>query len=226
MSHPFSLTTLSAIQFWTIFRENPTMMIFNALLISTIILASNVAARETPPMTGPRAEEYRSGAVHAEIMSLKRATYSRNRESGLYRNSNHWKPVQTLTKCNNGTATTPSGDKFRCKNIDLAYFVSHAGLGSVTGEGSSMWGWTAPDGREFAAIGQADGATFVEVDRKTGALVYLGRLPQPTGVEPEIWREIRMMKNYAVIGSEATGHGVQIFDMTNVGIVHWHGSKL
>lgn len=79
-----------------------------------------------------------------------------------------------------------------------------------------MWGWTAPDGREFAAIGQADGAAFVEVNRWTGALVYLGRLPQPAGVEPEIWREIRMMKNFAVIGSEAKGHGIQIFDMRKV----------
>ena len=171
-------------------------------------------------MTGPRAEEYRSGAVHMKIMSLKLATYSRNRESGLYRTSQKWKPVKALAKCKNGVAITPSGDTFRCNNIDLAYFASHADLGSVTGEGSSMWGWTAQDGREFATIGQADGAAFVQVDRKTGALVYLGRLPQPAGVEPMIWREIRMMKNYAVIGSEATGHGVQVFNMAKVGVVH------
>jgi len=189
-----------------------------ALLISITFLASNVSTRETPPMTGSRTEEYRSGAVHMELMSLKLATYSRNRDSGLYRNSQKWKPIKTLTRCKNGVAITHTGDSFRCKNIDLAYFASHAGLGSVTGEGSSMWGWTAGDGREFAAIGQADGAAFVEVDRISGTLVYLGRLPQPKGVEPEIWREIRMLKNFAVIGSEAVGHGVQIFDMQRVTI--------
>ncbi|KAF8434008.1 hypothetical protein BGX38DRAFT_1251615 [Terfezia claveryi] len=189
------------------------MKFFVTLLVGITVLASKVSTRETPPMTGSRAEEYRSGAVHMGLMSLKRATYSRNRNSGLYRNSQKWKPIKTLAKCKNGVATTPNGDIFRCKNIDLVYFANHADLGSATGEGSSIWGWTAPDGREFAAIGQADGAAFVEVDGKTGALVYLGRLPQPKDVEPEIWREIRMMKNYAVIGSEARGHGIQIFDM-------------
>ena len=192
------------------------MQFLTTLLLSITILASNVSTKEIPPMTGPHAEEYRSGAMHMQIMSLKFATYSRNRDSGLYRNSQKWKPIKTLAKCQNGIATTSTEDKFRCKNIDLAYFASHADLGSVTGEGSSMWGWTAQDGREFAAIGQADGAAFVEVERNSGALVYLGRLPQPKGADPLIWREIRMLKNFAVIGSEAVGHGVQIFDMQKV----------
>lgn len=43
-------------------------------------------------------------------------------------------------------------------------------------------------------------------------MVYLGRLPQydPIGSN---WREIRILRDYAVIGSEAIHHGVQIFDM-------------
>ncbi|KAF8419614.1 hypothetical protein BGX38DRAFT_1252011 [Terfezia claveryi] len=115
------------------------------------------------------------------LMSLKRATYSRNRNSGLYRNSK-METIKTLAKCKNGVATTPNGDIFRCKNIDLCYW-----------RGSSIWGWTAPDGREFAAIGQADGAAFVEVDGKTGHW-FIWRLPQPKD-------------NYAVIGSEARAMG-------------------
>lgn len=47
--------------------------------------------------------------------------------------------------------------------IDFYDFKSHADLGSSTGEGSSTWGWTSPDGREFIAIAQADGAAFAEV---------------------------------------------------------------
>lgn len=46
-------------------------------------------------------------------------------------------------------------------------------------------------------------------------LVYLGRLPQYSTTSR--WREIRSYKNYMVIGSEASRHGVQIFDMTKVG---------
>lgn len=92
--------------------------------------------------------------------------------------------------------------------------MSHASLNS-TGEGSSSWGWTSESGREFVAIGQSDGAAFVEIT-KHGKMVYLGRLPQYS--TPIIWREIRAYKNYMVIGSEAINHGVQIFDMRKAGV--------
>jgi hypothetical protein len=99
--------------------------------------------------------------------------------------------------------------------VDLYNFKSHASLGSKVGEGSSSWGWTSPDGREFIAIGQADGAAFAEIT-KEGKISYLGRLPQYTGSRPAIWREIRGFKNYMVIGSESDKHGIQIFDMKKV----------
>lgn len=76
------------------------------------------------------------------------------------------------------------------------------------------------EGREFVAIGQSDGAAFAEVVGKgwwnkygkpAGSLDYIGRLP--TGSVPSTWREIKSYKHYAIIGSEAVGHGVQIFDM-------------
>jgi hypothetical protein len=95
----------------------------------------------------------------------------------------------------------------------LYNFKSHTSLGSKTGQGSSSWGWTSPEGREFVAIGQADGAAFVEIN-KEGKLLYLGRLPAFT--KPAIWREIRSYKDYMIIGSEAEGHGIQIFDMKKV----------
>jgi choice-of-anchor B domain-containing protein len=63
------------------------------------------------------------------------------------------------------------------------------------------------------AIGQAEGAAFVEID-KDGRMIYLGRLPQYS--TPSQWREIRAYKNYMIIGSEAEGHGIQIFDMTKL----------
>jgi hypothetical protein len=100
--------------------------------------------------------------------------------------------------------------------IDLYSFASHADLRS-TGQGSSSWGWTSDSGREFVAIGQQDGAAFVEIT-KEGQMVYLGRLPQYS--VPSIWREIRSYKHYMVIGSEAVGHGVQFFDMNRVNLLN------
>lgn len=94
--------------------------------------------------------------------------------------------------------------------LDLIHFLSHAELGSSRGVGSSSWGWTSDDGREFVAIGQQDGAAFAEIS-KEGKLIYLGRLPQYS--TPSTWREIRGQNNLMIIGSEAEGHGIQIFDM-------------
>lgn len=99
--------------------------------------------------------------------------------------------------------------------MDFYDFVSHADLGSKTGRGSSSWGWTSPEGREFVVVAQADGAAFAEITNH-GKLVYLGRLPQSSTAAPSIWREIRGYKNYIIIGSEAENHGVQVFDMTKV----------
>lgn len=65
------------------------------------------------------------------------------------------------------------------------------------------------------ALGQADGAAFVEIG-KDGKMTYLGRLPQFTGAKIAIWREIRGFKNFMVIGSESDNHGIQIFDMAKV----------
>lgn len=97
--------------------------------------------------------------------------------------------------------------------IDYYDFKSHADLGSFVGEGSSSWGWVGPDGREFVAIGQADGTAFAEINKK-GKLVYLGRLPQQSVFSQ--WREIRSYKDYIVIGSEALDHGIQFFDMNKL----------
>ncbi|PVH98897.1 hypothetical protein DM02DRAFT_595339 [Periconia macrospinosa] len=97
------------------------------------------------------------------------------------------------------------------KMIDLYHFLSHAQLGSNSARGSSSWGWTSEDGREFVAIGQYDGTAFAEISSE-GKLVYLGRLPQYDSIGSN-WREIRVVRDYVVIGSEAIKHGVQFFDM-------------
>ena len=74
-------------------------------------------------------------------------------------------------------------------------------------------GWTSPDGREFVAVGQTDGTAFVEVKRN-GRLEYKGRLPTQT--EPIVWRDMKVIDGYVYIGSEAPGHGLQVFDMRKV----------
>lgn len=135
-------------------------------------------------------------------------------ESSLYPSYAGAAPVA----CVDGIAEVVPGDAnntFRCSNIDFYDFKSHADLGSTTGRGSSTWGWTSPEGREFIAIAEADGSAFAEVSPE-GKLIYLGRLPKYPTAEPLIWREIRGYKEYILIGSEATDHGIQIFDMSKL----------
>jgi choice-of-anchor B domain-containing protein len=123
-------------------------------------------------------------------------------------------PELGFTQCIGGFAAAIPGDTnntFRCGNVDLYHFLSHADLGSSRGHGSSSWGWTSEDGREFVALGQYDGTAFAEITSE-GKLSYLGRLPPYDGVGSN-WREIRILRDYAVIGSEAVRHGVVIFDM-------------
>ena len=108
--------------------------------------------------------------------------------------------------------------------MDLYDFLNHDSMGGGEADprypnrrGSSVWGWVGPKGRQIGLIGQHTGTAFVEIDKK-GKLTYLGRLPaqDPLGSS---WREIRVLNNYAIIGSEAVGHNVQIFDLNKVAAI-------
>lgn len=123
-----------------------------------------------------------------------------------------------LVACENGVAALVPGDPkytFRCKELDLYDFKTHAQLGSSSGRGAGSWGWTSPEGREFVAIAQEDGAAFAEVSTM-GKLIYLGRLPQYGAAPTSLWREIKVYKSYILIGSEALRHGIQIFDLSKL----------
>ncbi|KAJ7912360.1 hypothetical protein B0H13DRAFT_2251010 [Mycena leptocephala] len=78
-------------------------------------------------------------------------------------------------------------------------------MGSTAKVGNDIWGWAHTSNgvtREFGLIGQMDG---------TAAIAYLGRLPTQT--DNSIWRDIKVIGTHAYIGSEALGHGIQVFDL-------------
>ncbi|CAH0023204.1 unnamed protein product [Clonostachys rhizophaga] len=115
----------------------------------------------------------------------------------------------SATPCVNGKA-----GEYSCNNVDLLGFLRHQDVGSRTREGNDIWGWTDPStGREYALLGQTDGTAFVEV-LQDGSLRYVGRLPTQTVAST--WRDIKVIGNYAYIGSEAPDHGLQIFDLTKL----------
>ncbi|PGH03040.1 hypothetical protein AJ79_07472 [Helicocarpus griseus UAMH5409] len=138
------------------------------------------------------------------LMDLKLSSREKLRKDGFF-DAGRFKSIKEPQPCVDGKA-----GEYGCSNIDLLSFLSHEDLGSKTREGNDIWGWSSDDGREFVAAGQTDGTAFAEV-LKGGELKYLGRLPTQT--EPSTWRDMKVIDGYVYIGSEAEGHGLQIFDM-------------
>lgn len=111
------------------------------------------------------------------------------------------------TPCENGMAGV-----YPCNGIDLLSEMTASELGSSNANDS--WGWTDPEtGSEYALVGLNDGTAFINIDDPVNP-IYLGRLD--THTSSSIWRDIKTYNNYAFIVSEASQHGMQVFDLTRL----------
>lgn len=101
---------------------------------------------------------------------------------------------------------------FPCSGFDLQDRLTNAQMDA--GFANDSWGWTDPlDGKEYALIGLDNGTAFVDISNPTD-IVYLGKLP--THTVNSIWRDIKVYNNYAFVVSEASSHGMQVFDLTRL----------
>lgn len=111
------------------------------------------------------------------------------------------------TPCENGFAGI-----FPCSGYDLMSNLTLSELGASGGNDS--WGWTdTSTGKEYALMGVNNGTAFVDISDPINP-IYIGRLP--TNSVNSTWRDIKVYNNYAFIVSEATAHGMQIFDLTRL----------
>ncbi len=111
------------------------------------------------------------------------------------------------TPCENGMAGA-----YPCNGYDLQSFISLAELD--TDRGNDSWGWTDPDnGDEYAIMGVKNGTVFIDISDPINP-IYLGKLP--THTDNSTWRDIKVYQNYAFIVSEASNHGMQVFDLTRL----------
>ena len=98
---------------------------------------------------------------------------------------------------------------YPCSNVNLAAHITLAQLGGSSGNDS--WGWTDPDtGKEYALMGLNNGTAFVDISDPEFP-IRLGVLPTHSGNSS--WRDIKTRGYYAFIVSEATSHGMQVFDL-------------
>jgi len=115
---------------------------------------------------------------------------------------------QSQTPCVDGMAGI-----YPCENVDLMSTISLADLGGVTNM-NDIWGWTdAESEREFAIVGLRNGTSFVEVTDPVNPAV-LGFLE--TATVNSLWRDVKVYNDYAFIVSEASAHGMQVFDLSQL----------
>jgi len=76
---------------------------------------------------------------------------------------------------------------------------------------SALWGYRAPDGREYAILGCATGTAFYDITDSAN-IVEVGFIPGPTSN----WREMKVFSNYAYVVSEATNSKIQIINLANL----------
>lgn len=113
----------------------------------------------------------------------------------------------SATPCQNGFAGI-----YPCRNVDLLAYLPATSLGGV--EGNDSWGWRDDlTGHLYALMGLTNGVAFVDISDPV-APVYLGNLPTHTSAS--IWRDIKVFGQYAFVVSEAPGHGLQVFDLTQL----------
>lgn len=74
---------------------------------------------------------------------------------------------------------------------------------------SALWGYTAPDGREYALLGGYTGTHIIDITEKP--ITEVAFIPGPHSP----WREMKTFGHYAYVVNE-TGEGLQIIDLADL----------
>ncbi len=101
---------------------------------------------------------------------------------------------------------------YPCNDYDL---LLHIPLSVFEGNsGNDSWGWTdSATGKEYALMGLNNGTAFIDITDPNEA-IYIGKLP--TATSSITWRDVKVYKDHAFIVSEASNHGMQVFDLTRL----------
>lgn len=168
------------------------LLMFVLLLVTVAVIGSVVSA-ETPEAKQDFPDFYTEAMVRWETQS----------ETGL-----KVPEAMSATPCVDGDA-----GGYPCNNVDLLQFMPLGEIGS-TGGTNDIWGWTDPNtGVEYALVGLTNGTAFVDLSDPENAFL-VGVLP--THTTNSSWRDIKVYADHAFIGAEASGHGMQIFDLTQL----------
>lgn len=106
-----------------------------------------------------------------------------------------------------------AADTYPCHKVDMLSHLTLADLGLSFA--NDMWGWTDPQTRkDYALIGGIEGVVIVDIsDPKRPDVI--GTLPTHT-TGAFLWRDLKVHANHMFVVSEDPGHGMQVFDLTQV----------
>lgn len=156
-------------------------------------------------------------SVEQEDTNEKRETTSFVQSSGATTTRATTNTIMTATDCSNGLA-----GNYPCNNIDLIYHLPFSAVNEAT-QGNDIWGWThTSTEREFLIWCVNVGTYFVEITHAAAAPPNAAAAPTVVGFLPHSgesasgWHDVKVIDDYAYIGSEAKKHGMQIFDLTRL----------
>ncbi len=118
--------------------------------------------------------------------------------------------IKNKIECTSGFAGS-----YPCKDMDLMSFTDKTEIGGTNSTSlNDIWGWTdSQTGKEYALVGMSNGTSFVDISNPENP-IYIGRLPTQTN--NSTWRDLKVYQNHVFIVSEAGGHGMQVFDLTEL----------
>ncbi|KAJ7366263.1 hypothetical protein DFH08DRAFT_797264 [Mycena albidolilacea] len=175
-------------------------LLSGALLLRGLPLSSATSAKygvrrgDQEPLIYVPLDENASGTVHMAMMATLTSVVDEMCPAG-----------DSITEytCSSGYAGKDKNNTYSCRNLD--FVPLHAAW--FDGQYHRPW-------RRYLGLGahQRRSVEGVWPDRAIWGhcLAYLGRLPTQT--ETSIWRDMEVIGNYAYIGSEAPGHGIQVFN--------------
>ncbi len=101
-----------------------------------------------------------------------------------------------LSFINSSFSQLPNQNTYLLKNLDT--YASY----------SALWGYTAPNGREYAILGTGVGTSFVDITDSAN----IHEVDSVKGINSS-WREMKTYSHYAYVVSEATNSLLQIIDL-------------
>lgn len=83
---------------------------------------------------------------------------------------------------------------------------------SAAGRYSALWGYVAPNGREYAILGCYDGTAFIDITDSAN-IREVDFVPNTGTGSSNAWREMKFVGHYAYVVSELSQSGIQIMDL-------------